>query len=150
MARNVEYDRIEAALRDYNPTIAFLNCIPRPFTRMGSTIASLEPLIMILRKPKNARWLAWWAPLIHMRTGFAVTEMHQIYIQSSWERDAIEGVIPATRRIAGTRFEHRDLQHVVENIQRERTTVGSGMASYREGRNRASEAARVIPAVVRA
>jgi hypothetical protein len=48
MARNVEYDRIEVALRDYNPTIAFLNCIPRPITRTGFNIASLEPFIMVL------------------------------------------------------------------------------------------------------
>jgi hypothetical protein len=97
MARNVEYDLIEVALWNYNPTIAFLNCISTPFTRTGFNIASFEPFIMVLRLRKNTQWLTWWAPFIHMQSGFNVAEIYQTYIRNSRERDPIEGAIPPQR-----------------------------------------------------
>ncbi len=148
MARNVEYDRIEVALRNYNPTIAFLNCISGTFRRTGTNIASLEPFLMVLRQTKNTRWLAWWAPYIHMQTGFTVAEICRTYIQSSWERDEIEGRVSAPSRIAGTIFEHRDLQHVVENVRTERINLDSMIAHYRRRQNTGNEEAHVASLAV--
>jgi hypothetical protein len=83
-----------------------------------------------------------------MQSGFTVAEIYQTYIRNSRERDAIEGAIPPVRRIAGTMFEHRDLQYMVESIQRERTTLDTTMARYRRRQNAANEAAPVVPAVI--
>jgi hypothetical protein len=149
MARRVDYDRVEVAVRNYNPTTSFLNCVSRLVTRCHN-IASLEPFIMILRQKKNARWLAWWAPFIHMQTDCTVAEICQIYNQNSRAVDGIDGAISAPTRIANTMFEHRGLQNVVESIQRERVLVDARIAQYRRRQNTRNEAAFANPGVNRA
>lgn len=149
MTRNVEYDRIEVALRHHNSTIPFLRCLSGASIQTRYIIPSLEPFIMVLKQAKNTGWLAWWTPLIHMHTGFTVDEIYQTYLQGSRERDAIEGSTTGPNRIAGTMFEHRDLQHVVENVQGERTSVEHRLAIYRRRPNDTNEEAQVVPAVNR-
>jgi hypothetical protein len=147
MGRNVEYDRIEIALRHHNPTIPFLTCLSETFPRAHYIIPSLEPFIMVLKQEKNARWPVCWTPLIHKHTGFTVDESYRTYLQGSRERDTVEGQTAAPRRLLGTMFDHRDLQHVVENTQGERNSIEHRLTVYLRRRNGTNEAAQVVPAV---
>jgi hypothetical protein len=123
MARYVEYDRIEAAEKYLNPAMGLLYCLPNGYERTDMLVPSLEAFIMILKQEKNRRWMAIWAPLIHMQTGFTVTEICKTYLENSRERDEIEGATTEAERISGTMFEQRDLEHVADATGLERCSI---------------------------
>jgi hypothetical protein len=126
MARNVEYDRIETAEEHLDHARGILLCLSKGYERTDMLVPSLEPFTMILKQTKNRRWMALWAPLIHMHTGFTVTEIYETYIESSQERE-IQGATTKLECIPGIMFEQRDLQHVANGANYERSEIEDQM-----------------------
>lgn len=131
MARYVEYDRIEVADRYLHPAGQFFSCLTNRYAK-DVVVPSLEPFIMILRQAKNRRWMALWAPLIHMHTGFTVEETYHSYIESSQERDEIEEATTSPKCIPGTIFEERDLEHISDALECERFLIETQMEECRK------------------
>jgi hypothetical protein len=123
----VEYDRIEAAESHLHPALGVFSCLPNSFAQTDILVPSLEPFIMILRQERNCRWMAVWAPLIHMHTGFTVNDIYESYLESSLERDEIEGESNEPERIPESMFEQRDIQHLIDAIELERSWIEDEM-----------------------
>jgi hypothetical protein len=62
-----------------------------------------------------------------MHTGFTVNDIYESYLESSLERDEIEGESNEPERIPESLFEQRDIQHLVDAIELERSWIEDEM-----------------------